>query len=293
LFYQMELGFWNEDFSIHDIGFNFPNATGHDAGVGTSEDMPCEESANMLLMVGSIVFHPSKNVAEEQVYARKHYSILSKWAMYLYTNCLYPVNQLTTDDFIGHTELNSGLALKSILGMKAFAKIATLVEEAQDATFYNQAVGSYIQTWFNESFTLDADFTPHLKMEYPKADGYQFKYNAYFDKQLNMNTVPQGIYSMEANYYLSKAEPYGIRFVSTHDYTKSDWEVWTAAAFGDANPELKANIIKGLGKYLRETPSRVPFSDWYNTASGATVGFKARPVVGGHFAIIALNTIAA
>ncbi|CAG7720890.1 unnamed protein product, partial [Allacma fusca] len=45
-----------KEYSIHDIGFNFPNATGHDDG--NEEDMPVEESANMLLMVGNIALHP-------------------------------------------------------------------------------------------------------------------------------------------------------------------------------------------------------------------------------------------
>jgi hypothetical protein len=73
-------------------------------------------------------------------------------------------------------------------------------------------------------------------------------------------------------------------------FSLTDWETWTAAAFGDANPTLRTNIIKDLANYLANTPSRVPFSDWYNTTSAASEGFQARPVVGGHFAILALNT---
>jgi hypothetical protein len=68
-----------------------------------------------------------------------------------------------------------------------------------------------------------------------------------------------------------------------------DWEVWTAAAFGDASPDLRKSIIDGLSKYLQATPSRVPFSDWYNTTNAVTEGFKARPAVGGHFALLALE----
>ncbi len=71
------------------------------------------------------------------------------------------------------------------------------------------------------------------------------------------------------------------------DVIFADWEMWTAAAFGDASPVLRTRIIENMAKYLRETPSRVPFSDWYNTATGKTQGFQARPVVGGHFALLA------
>lgn len=63
--------------------------------------------------------------------------------------------------------------------------------------------------------------------------------------------------------------------------------MWTAAAFGDANPTLKTHVIENMAKYLKETTSRVPFSDWYVTATGKSVGFKARPVAGGHFSLLA------
>jgi Domain of unknown function (DUF1793) len=68
-----------------------------------------------------------------------------------------------------------------------------------------------------------------------------------------------------------------------------DWEVWTAAAFGDENPTLRKHILDDLSKFLQTTPSRVPFSDWYDTNTAESQGFKARPAVGGHFAMLALE----
>jgi len=129
----------------------------------------------------------------------------------------------------------------------------------------------------------------HLKMEYNVTDGYQFKYNAFHDKLFNLGVVPEEIYELEAAFYHTLLEPYGIPFVSTHDYTKSDWEVWTAAAFGDENPALKTDLLHALAQFLRFSPQRVPFTDWYVTATSNQVGFQARPVAGGHFAILALN----
>lgn len=69
----------------------------------------------------------------------------------------------------------------------------------------------------------------------------------------------------------------------------SDWEMWTAAAFGDENPALRSGLVEALGKFLRVTPQRVPFTDWYTTATSNHVGFQARPVAGGHFALLALE----
>jgi len=284
LFYFMESGEWTKPFAMHDIGDFYPNALGQ----GYGGDMPVEESGNMIMMVADIIFHKDANEGDSMAYARQHFEIMGVWANYLLENCLYPVDQLSTDDFIGHTELNSGLALKGILGMASFAKIARFLGENATAQLYEDTVAEYVPIWINESMHGDGD---HMKMEYNRTDGYQFKYNALHDKLLGLGVVPKEIYDMEAAYYLTKLEPYGIPFVSIHDYTKSDWEMWTAAAFGDSSPELRTSLIEALAKFLQVTPQRVPFSDWYVTATSNHVGFQARPVQGGHFALLALDSM--
>jgi len=65
--------------------------------------------------------------------------------------------------------------------------------------------------------------------------------------------------------------------------------MWTAAAFGHSNQTLRTNLVNDLSTFLKFTPFREPFSDWYVTATSLHIGFRARPVVGGHFAILALN----
>jgi hypothetical protein len=63
--------------------------------------------------------------------------------------------------------------------------------------------------------------------------------------------------------------------------TKSDWTSWIAA-IGDN--QQAAILIAKLYKFLNEGVDRVPFSDIYNAATGQTLGFRARPVMGGLFA---------
>ncbi|MBQ4637355.1 MAG: DUF1793 domain-containing protein, partial [Clostridia bacterium] len=44
-----------------------------------------------------------------------------------------------------------------------------------------------------------------------------------------------------------------------------------------------AKLIAPIVKYLRETESRVAFSDWYDTVTGKYEHFIARSVQGGLF----------
>ena len=57
--------------------------------------------------------------------------------------------------------------------------------------------------------------------------------------------------------------------------------MWTAAMSKDNKTFLK--FVAPVYKYINETSSRVPVSDWHETISGKMVGFKARSVIGGYW----------
>ena len=74
-----------------------------------------------------------------------------------------------------------------------------------------------------------------------------------------------------------KANRYGTPLDSRAAYTKSDWILWCAAM------DNTAALIQPVAAYLKETTTRVPFSDWYQTDSGMYCYFIARSVQGGIF----------
>ncbi len=115
-------------------------------------------------------------------------------------------------------------------------------------------------------------------------NAWSLKYNAFPDRVLGLNLIPKSILQEEAKFYLTKLGPFGVPLDIRHSYTKADWELWTAASTDDA--ALRQGFVDGIYNFADTSPSRVPFSDWYDTVSVLYQGFRARPVIGGVFAIL-------
>lgn len=51
---------------------------------------------------------------------------------------------------------------------------------------------------------------------------------------------------------------------------------------------VRDNLVSGVYTYASAALSddTEPFSDWYDTLTGVTDGFRARPVAGGHLALV-------
>ncbi|MBV8967804.1 MAG: DUF4965 domain-containing protein, partial [Verrucomicrobia bacterium] len=273
-----ESGLWPQVYCVHDLGSSYPNATGHNDGGG--ENMPIEESANMLLMTAAYLNAASPSDAA--AFAIKHYRILKQWADYLVPNTLDPGFQNQTDDFTGFIAHSSNLALKGILAVDAMAQVALYAGKSKDFTYYYQQARDLIAQWV----PLSEDPSGlHLKLAYDMPGTWSLKYNAFPDKLLGFSLIPSSTLQQEANWYLQQEQPYGIPLDIRHSYTKADWELWTAASTDD--PLLRQNLVDELYNFANTSPSRVPFTDWYDTISDTQVGFQARPVIGGIYSILA------
>jgi hypothetical protein len=262
---------WKWPFAPHDLG-TYPLANGQVYGGGehTEEDqMPVEESGNMLILIDAL-----GRERNDWHLAREYWPTLSKWAEYLKAKGLDPENQLSTDDFAGHLAHNANLSIKAIEGLAAYAQIAQALGKSEIAKNYGDTAKEMAAKW--ETMAKEGD---HYKLAFDKPDSWSQKYNLVWDQLLDLKLFPAKIRETELAFYLKHLNKYGLPLDNREDYTKLDWQLWTATLTDD--PSQFNALMAPIGKWMNETPSRVPLTDFYDTKTGKMVAFQARSVVGG------------
>jgi hypothetical protein len=288
---------WTYDFAPHDVG-RYPQATGQVYGAKKRErlcgevrngdvhpnyylypanadcyefryQMPVEECGNMLIMLYSAAaFDGRCELTEAEL------SLLRKWVQYLLKYGEDPGDQLCTDDFAGHLNRNVNLSAKAMVGVKCYALLLHMLGD-KEAGFYEAEAGRMAKSWLKRAQAGD-----HTSLTFD-GQGWSMKYNLAWDKVLKLHLLDEGFYKREIESYLSRINAYGLPLDSRRAYTKSDWILWTAAMTGD--PAAFKKLVAPVAGYLRESNTRIPFGDWYDTETGNYIHFIARSVQGGVF----------
>lgn len=292
---------WQYDFAPHDAG-TYPACCGQVYGLngeckrfvknGTPEthypvyqlpssfpaydfkyQMPVEECANLLVM-----FYACYCADGDLTFFLAHKALAEKWVEYLVKFGLKPDDQLCTDDFAGHLKNNLNLAIKATVGIAAYAELL----KAAGGSFapYRKTAEKFASeiTAFGKRFA-------HLPLTWDAGEEtFSLKYNFVFDKIYNLGLFGQDLLEREVDCYLQRANQFGVPLDTRETYTKSDWLTWAAALTDDREKQKK--LIAPIDRYLKESGSRVPFGDWYDTNTGAHCYFVARSVQGGCFILL-------
>jgi Domain of unknown function (DUF4965)/Domain of unknown function (DUF5127)/Domain of unknown function (DUF1793)/Domain of unknown function (DUF4964) len=262
---------WKWPFAPHDLG-QYPLANGQVYGGGerTEEDqMPIEETGNLLILAAAL-----GQAQGDWHVARKYWPLFTTWANYLRDKGLDPENQLSTDDFAGHLAHNANLSIKAIEGLGAYAIMARGLGLKATTKSYMTTARTMATKW--EQLARDGD---HYKLAFDKPGTWSQKYNLVWDDILDLHLFPSRIKNTELSFYQKQLDKYGLPLDNRADYTKLDWELWTAS-LADSQASFTA-IMTPIATWLSETSTRVPLTDWYDTKTGNQVGFQARSVVGG------------
>jgi len=274
-----ETGRWRFPFAPHDLG-TYPKANGQVYGGGErtiENQMPVEESGNMLLMFAALA-----KIEGTADYANRYWPQLKQWAEFLKKEGMDPGNQLSTDDFAGHLAHNANLSIKAILALGGYSVLADMTGRKSEATSYRQLAQDMANRWVQ--MAQDGD---HYRLAFDQAGTWSQKYNLVWDRILGLNLFPAKIAQTEIRFYETHLNRFGLPLDNRRDYTKLDWEVWTAT-LSDNRDEFNT-LIAPLQRFVNESPSRVPLTDWYSTADGKQSGFQARSVVGGVYIPLLAN----
>jgi hypothetical protein len=264
---------WKFPFAPHDLG-TYPQANGQvygDGERGVNNQMPVEESGNLLILFGAI-----SQMEGNGEFAGLYWKQLQQWAEYLKSKGFDPENQLCTDDFAGHLAHNVNLSAKAIVALGAFGRMCEMRGDKTKGAEYMSLARSFAERWVKEARQGD-----HFRLAFDQAGTWSQKYNLVWDRILGLNLFPESAIRDEMNFYKRIQNKYGLPLDNRRGYTKLDWTLWTATLTQD-RADFEA-ILEPVYRFLNETPDRSPLTDWYETGTARKVGFTARPVVGGVF----------
>lgn len=290
IFRFAESDLWQADYAPHDIG-RYPIACGQVYALANPLylanmkysypriyksksfniytplfQMPVEECGNMLILCWAYY-----TASKDKDFLTRYYYTLTTWAKYLVDKGVILDNQLCTDDFAGHSKKNVNLAIKGIMGIACFAKIADTLQIKNN---YMETAKAYADNLV--SLCGDGDYLP---FSLDKEDSWSLKYNLVWDELFKFNLFDRRYFKGESEKYLAELNAYGVPLDYRKSFTKTDWMLWAACL--DETGKNVGLFSERIMAYLAMTKDKNCFSDWIDTKEAKQSGFDHRTVQAG------------
>jgi hypothetical protein len=208
---------------------------------------------------------------QAQKWLGRSYTLWTQWTSYLVDYSLRPHNQLSTDDFAGWLALQTNLALKGIVGIKAMSELANIMGKEKDVEYYANISSVYIKKWEEYGMSRDGG---RAKLAYDWHGSWTTLYSLYADAILCFHPTFTENGTSSSDLHLTgeqipiidhsdKKKP-GKDFIPDHIYqTQSEWYLTAMQKYG-VSPHLSQSPTLIL------TPSQLPLdsrhlytkSDW-------------------------------
>lgn len=232
-----------------------------------------EACGNMIICVAALA-----HIEGNAEFAGQWWPLITKWVHYLERFGFDPGNQLCTDDFAGHLAHNANLAVKSIVAIACYGRLSGQLGDQAAARKYTEMAKAMVPKWMEAA---KGGAEGGYRLAYDRPGTWSMKYNLVWDKVLGLDLFPRSVFEAEVNAYSRLIRPFGLPLDNRRTWTKTDWELW-CACLTDSRRHFDL-IVDSVYRFADETPSRVPFSDWYWTDNSRYIHFIGRSVIGGVF----------
>ena len=163
------------------------------------------------------------------------------------------------------------------MGLAGLSIIFKMLGQKRKSAEYMKKAEDMADVWSVTADNGDGSY----KLAFDREGTFSMKYNAVWDKLFGTGLFAPELIRSEVLSNFSHFNTYGMPLDNRALYTKTDWMVWTATMC-TTDDEFRA-YIEPLWNAYHKSPTRVPLTDWYDTATGLMVGFQHRTVQGGLF----------
>jgi hypothetical protein len=291
---------YKKAWAIHDIG-KFPIAWRLD---GQQEDMPVEETANLLILLAAISMQRGGDVSWAAEFTGAPGGG-PRWAGFLVDSLPFLARQGTTDDFLGATANNTNLAWKAAAGLAAWGYLQFQAGNTTGAASTWEFAGYSAAVLAEYGWYADPGPAAANRSHFVWGFGYDGAYNSTFlqynglwPRVLRMhNLLPNqtGFVAAQAAFTATNnLFPFGVPLINGSTGTKGDWMAYYASSLyppappGGRTPPphpLSTALWAASLAAANTTAARTGMTDFWDVRTAAYGGkYRARPVLGAAFA---------